>query len=55
MEINDAQDARQKMLYSSHLRGFHWLILIFSVILTAAAWFVTTEQVHERAAERFER
>ena len=55
MEINNLQDARQKMLYSSHLRGFHWLILSLSVILTAAAWFVTTEQVHERAAERFER
>tara|TARA_R110001583_G_scaffold12023_1_gene53587 strand:+ start:523 stop:2292 length:1770 start_codon:yes stop_codon:yes gene_type:complete len=55
MEISDTQDERQKLIYSSHLRGFHWLILGLSAILTSAAWYITTEQVNERAAERFER
>ena len=46
---------RQKLIDSSHLHGFHWLILALSAILTVAAWYIATAQIDKRNAERFDR
>jgi len=52
-ENNDIN--RQKLIDSSRLHGFHWLILALSATLTLAAWYIATAQIDKRIAERFER
>tara|TARA_R110000744_G_scaffold304543_3_gene413055 strand:- start:10386 stop:12158 length:1773 start_codon:yes stop_codon:yes gene_type:complete len=54
-EVNHADIERQKLIDSSKFHGIHWLILALSSILTVGAWYIASEQVNKRIAERFER
>ena len=54
-EITSATDNRQKLIYSSQIHWFHWLIIALSALLTYGAWYIASEQVDKRLSERFER
>ena len=54
-EITSARDNRQKLIYSSQIHWFHWLIIALSALLTYGAWYIASEQVDKRLSERFER
>jgi signal transduction histidine kinase len=54
-KIINTQSERKRLIYWSKLHGFQWLILALSTILMIAAWYIATEQVNKRVAERFER
>lgn len=54
-DILHADIERQKLIDSSRFHGVHWLILALSSILTVGAWYIASEQVNKRIAERFER
>ncbi|MBA6391320.1 CHASE domain-containing protein [Colwellia sp. BRX10-3] len=54
-ELTHADIQRQKLIDSSQFHGIHWLILALSSILTIGAWYIASEQVNKRIAERFER
>ena len=46
---------RQKLIDASRFHSIHWLILTLSIILTIGTWYIASEQVNKRVAERFER
>jgi signal transduction histidine kinase len=54
-DITHTDIERQKLIDSSRFHGVHWLILALSSILTVGAWYIASEQVNKRIAERFER
>jgi signal transduction histidine kinase len=54
-ELTNTEAERQKLIDSSKFQGIHWFILALSSILTFGAWYITTEQVNSRIAERFDR
>jgi signal transduction histidine kinase len=53
--VTHADIKRQKLIDASRFHGIHWLILILSTILTIGAWYIASEQVNKKVAERFER
>ncbi len=46
---------RASLLSGTRLHAFHWVILLFSVLLTLAAWYFAKTQSEKSAALQFDR
>ena len=48
-------DEKQSIERSSSLHWFHWLVVVSSLVLTYAAWFVSKSNIDEKVALQFDR
>lgn len=46
---------RQKLIEAGNMHWFHWFIVGLSVVVTFAAWYISSEQIEKSAEERFQR
>ena len=54
-QSNALLDARDKLVASSKLHWFHWLIVLGSLILTFFAWYYSSSEKTTRIEVQFER
>jgi CHASE1-domain containing sensor protein len=46
---------RKKLMRAGQMHLIHWLIVLFSVVLTFAAWYYSKSQLNQKLEDRFER
>lgn len=52
---NNAYQHRKRLVRAASLHWFHWLIIMFSLVLTIGAWYFSKEQIREKISNQFER
>ena len=49
-----SQGSNETLQPSGQLHWYHWSVVVLSLVLTFAAWYITSEQAEERARSRFD-
>ena len=50
---NSAFEERQKLIRASRLHWIQWLLILLLTLVTVAAWYFTTEQLHQKNKQEF--
>ncbi len=53
--IDPLQEEKRLIERAGSLHWFHWLVVIFSLILTIAAWYITKQSINDKIAIQFDR
>ncbi len=52
--MQNNQDNQSPIVNDTFLKWYHWLIIFSSLLLTLGAWYITKQQVEEKAKIRFD-